>query len=80
MRLVVTFLNCSRPPDVRTRMELTFRDAMLNYEPNTDTLCRWKQKRHFEYNQAYLRGRWASAALMTDKEREQVKVLIGFEL
>lgn len=80
MRLVVTFQHCTRPSDQRLRLELTFRDAMLDYEPNTERLFTWQKKRHFEYRQACLRGRWATAALMTDKERKQIKILIGFEL
>ena len=80
MILDVKILNCSRPSDEKTRLQLEFRDAMLNYEPNVDTLLRWKSKRHPEYTQAYIRGLRAIRPLITQTEQEKFIPVTDFHL
>lgn len=79
MKLSVTFLNLTRPPEFRSLLCTEFRDAMLEYCPSVELLHRWQQNRHFEYFQARQRGVWATTKLLTEKERNRVIPIIKID-
>lgn len=79
MRLVVTFNNCTRTKQEQQRLELVFRNAMLDYIPSVEKLEMYKRKHYYEYNFAYMRGKWTVDRLLSVKERLAVTAWVSFE-
>jgi len=79
MKLSVDILNCTRPPEEKTRLCLEFRDAMIDYQPDVKILFNWKGKRHSEYTQAYIRGVRAVRPLLTTCEQNNYIIITEFK-
>lgn len=78
MKLSVTFNNINRSAQEVERLELTFRNAVLDYCPSVERLALFKRKQHYEYGLAVLRGKWMVGRLLTVKERLRLEVHTEF--